>query len=383
VPKFAVQLVTWNGAKYIPHLFRSLREQTAQNWDLVVVDNGSTDETVELLKRELEFLSQFRTKLRKELRHWFIRNAENRGFAGGHNQAFEAASCKLQAASPPEYVQLLNQDIVLAPDYLERVLAAMEAMPDAGAMQGALLRWDFSRAGEADGGRTDTVDTLGLRVLRSRRVVELGTGEAFDSSLGDARDCFAPTRSGLAMTNEREVFGVSGALPIYRGAALLDVALRKSEVRSQKSEAEVFDEDFFSYKEDVDLAFRLRSRGWRSFIVPNARAWHDRTAAGPRALSDFAAADSRRAKSAFVRYHSYKNHLAMLAENEHAANFARDWPRIFWYEFKKFAYLLAFDRATLRALREVWRQRHAIRRKRAHVMARATATPAELRKWFV
>ncbi|MDO8599046.1 MAG: hypothetical protein Q7S02_02970, partial [bacterium] len=61
----------------------------------------------------------------------------------------------------------------------------------------------------------------------------------------------------------------------------------------------------------------------------------------------------------------------------------RDWPWICWYEFKKFVYLLCVDRATLRALEEVWKQRRAIRKKRCAIMARATVAPRVLRKWFV
>ncbi|MDO8599555.1 MAG: glycosyltransferase family 2 protein, partial [bacterium] len=280
--RLTVQLVTWNGVQYIPHLFQSLRAQTLRDWDCIVIDNGSTDGTIEAIAHELATFDR---------PHRFIRNDENSGFAGGHNQAF--------ALSETPFVQLLNQDIVLAPEYLERVLAAMETMPEAGAMQGVLLRWGFHAvtAGTGDG-RTDTIDTLGLRVLRNRRVVEWMTGERIPDSRFQIPD------------SPFEVFGVSGALPMYRRAALTDVAL----------DGEVFDRAFFSYKEDVDLAFRLCMTGWRAFIVRGARAWHDRTAAGPRELSDYATVDSRRTKSALVRYHSYKNHLFVLMKNEHLVN---------------------------------------------------------------
>ncbi len=341
-----------------------------QDWDLVVIDNGSTDGTVALLERELRELSQFRTKMRKELRYEFVRNAENCGFAGGHNQAMRVTSEELRVKSPPDYVQLLNQDTVLAPDYLEQLIAFMDRTPQCGAAQGALLRWDFSKvtAGKGDG-RTDLVDTLGLRVLRNRRVVEARTGEQL-----------ATRNSQLA--TPIEVFGVSGALPMYRMAALQDVALQKSEVRSQKSEVEIFDEDFFSYKEDVDLAFRLRSRGWRAFIVPHACAWHDRTTAGPRELTDAAAVDLRRSKSHLVRYHSYKNHLFVLLKNEHLANLVRHWPWIGWYELRKLAYVLIRERDTLRALREVCTRFPIMRAKRRAIMAGWRVEPAEVRKWF-
>ena len=330
-----------------------------QDWDFVVIDNGSTDGTVALIEHELENLSQFRTKLRKEFRHRFIRNSENRGFAGGHNQAFEAASCKLQAASPPEYIQLLNQDTVLAPDYFEQLVAFMDRTPQCSTTQGALLRWDFSKVGEPDGGRTDTIDTLGLRVLCNRRVVEAHTGEQLAAC-------------SLQLGAPIEVFGISGALPMYRRAALEDVA----------HDGEAFDTDFFSYKEDVDLAFRLRSAGWSAYVVPSTRAWHDRTAAGPRELTDAAAVDLRRSKSSLVRYHSYKNQFFVLIKNEHPANLIRHWPWIVGYELKKFAYVLLREPKTLRALREVCAQLPVMCAKRRAIMAKWRVKPAEVRKWF-
>lgn len=145
---------------------------------------------------------------------------------------------------------------------------------------------------------------------------------------------------------------------------------------------EVFDEDFFSYKEDVDLAFRLRSAGWTAHVVPSTRAWHDRTAAGPRELTDAAAADLRRSKSPLVRYHSYKNHLLTLVKNEHRENFAWHWPWVVGYELKKLAYVLLRERDTLRALREVWQRIPAMRAKRRAIMAKWRVPPHELRRWF-
>ena len=228
-------------------------------------------------------------------------------------------------------------------------------------VQGALLRWDFTDvAGGKGDGRTDIVDTLGLRVLRNRRVVERMTGERMSD----------PGRQMQIVPFE--VFGISGALPMYRRTAIVDVAFGDG----------VFDESFFSYKEGVDLAFRLRAAGWRAMVVPGARAWHDRTAAGPRSLSDHAAMDGRRSKSAFVRYHSYKNHLFVLLKNERFANFAHDWPWICWYELKKLIFLMLFDRATLRALRDVWERLPILRMKRRAMMAKCRVDSAELRRWF-
>src|SRR5258705_3471074 len=99
--KLSIHLVTWNGAKYIPYLFDSLRKQTFKDWQLLVVDNNSQDNTVELVKKELE---NFSTKSQ------IIENTNNLGFAGGHNQAFKE--------SDSGYVLLLNADMCLQMDCL-------------------------------------------------------------------------------------------------------------------------------------------------------------------------------------------------------------------------------------------------------------------------
>lgn len=366
----SLHLVTWNGAKYLPHLFASLREQTVQEWNLVVVDNGSQDTTVAVLEGEL---AHFRTKMRKEIR--VVRNTENRGFVGGHNQAFQ---CSMQNAkcSIDGYVQLLNQDTVLAPDYVEKLVAFLDAHPDAAAVQGALCRWDFVR-----NARTDVIDSLGLRVLRTRQVVEVGAGDRWDAFDLHGRDPTPRPLDALRMTQGMEVFGVSGALPMYRGAALADVALpiqrpspsRFSPRGKGEERIEIFDSSFFSYKEDVDLAYRLRSAGWKAYCVPDARAWHDRTAGAYR---------TRAQRSACERQLSWRNHLLMVIANEHWRTFVRDWWRILGYELGKFAYLLTHELRTLGAFPALLRGFPHAMRKRSVVMERYHAKPEEVGKWF-
>ena len=360
--RLSVHLVAWNGAKYIPHLFESLRKQTCKDWELLAIDNNSTkDNTADLIEEELK---NFPVPAR------LIRNKENNGFAGGHNQAVRemcrrskdspsAEGLSLDRAPLPEYIQLLNQDMYLAPDYFEKVVAMMDSHPEAGAGQGLLLRWDFNT-----NTHTDIIDTMGLKVLRNRRVVDWRTGEN-DKGLSFTIGKDSPLTV--------EVFGVSGALPIYRRRAVEDVIF----------ESKMFDEDFFMYKEDVDLAFRMRSAAWKATVSTSARAWHDRTAAGPREISDAAALKNRKGRAAYVNYYSYRNHLVVLLKNEHRANFMRDWPWIVFYELKKFLYLLCTDWATLKGLSDVWRLRKQTMKKRRFIMTHYKIRPQDMRKWYV
>ncbi|MBI4433517.1 glycosyltransferase [Candidatus Uhrbacteria bacterium] len=335
-----VNLLTWNGARYLPKLFASLRQQTCRDWALHVRDNGSTDGTWEAIA---DATASFPVPVDR------ARNTTNLGFAVGHNQ--------LLAETSAPFVLLLNQDTILAPDYCAGLLAVFAAEPRAAAAQGVLLRWQMDAAEACE--RSVVIDTLGLRVLRNRRVVEWHAGERWPISA-------------LAASAYTEVFGISGALAMYRRAALAEVAFS----------GEVLDADFVSYKEDVDLAFRLRTAGWSAYLASRAQAWHDRTASGPRAWGDVAAARHRVGRTAFVRRYSYRNHLAMLIKNEHAENLVRDWPAILWYEGKKFLYLLLREPATLGGLRDLWRLRDRWRAKRAKVMGQVRITPTHLRRWF-
>ncbi|MDP3244581.1 MAG: glycosyltransferase family 2 protein [bacterium] len=353
--KLSVHLLTRDGAKYLPYLFASLREQTFQDWQLFILDNASTDKTVEAIKKELESFD----------RPWQLaENKENVGFARGHNQLFNT-NYQLPITN---YALLLNQDVILAPDYLEKLVELMDANPQTGAAQGTLFRWDFEKLE-----KTDTIDTLGLCVLKNRRVIDQMAGVKIPLSppfpKGKNKENFLPFAKGELERDfvkkkykiPTEIFGVSGALPMYRRQALEDVKINN----------EVFDEDFVSYKEDVDLAYRLRSAGWRAYLAPQARAWHDRSSTPAR--------DKR---GELINYYSYRNHLLVLLKNEYSANFLKDLSWIFWYELKKFVYLLFFERGTLKGWKDIWRLWPKMRCKRAIIKAKRKLSAHKIRQWF-
>jgi GT2 family glycosyltransferase len=281
-------------------------------------------------------------------------NKENVGFAAGHNQALRMAES--------DYVLMLNQDIILEPDYLGVMVKFLDAHPEVGAATGKLLRWDFE-----NNQKTDMLDSAGLKIFKSHRAMELGAGE----------------RDGEKWNTASEVFGVSGAAAVYRRAALEDVAipvLRKSATGSAEIR-EYFDEDFFGYKEDVDLAYRLRLFGWKAWYLSEARGYHDRTAKS-NGGSDEETARQRKNKPDFVNYHSYKNHLFLLVKNVPAAIFWRYGCRIKRYEFKKFIYLLLREPKTLGALGEFFGKFGKMRGKRKWIMAHRKVNVAEIKRWL-
>lgn len=349
MPKLTVQLVTWNGAKYIPYLFDSLRKQISTDWELVVLDNNSDDDTAEKIKTELE--------KGLPVQYSVIEREKNIGFAGGHNQLY-------QKYTDSDYILLLNQDMYLEPGCIHDLVSYMDAHKHVAAVSPRLMRWDFAalhgRTSNLNDSFTDYVDALGLKVFRSRRVVEWMTAHRWRN----IKQEFG--------SETLDVFGVSGALPCFRRSALSDVAF---------DDGTFFDESYHSYKEDVDLAYRLRSAGYSSVVLLKTVAYHDRSAAGPKQLSDKAAIRNKKTQSEWVKYHSYKNHIVTLIKNEYVGNLLRDIVPILWYESKKAMWYLLSDRSVLLGLRDVswrsvWSKRRTIQRKRA-------VSAHTIRHWFV
>ena len=278
--KLSVQLVTWNGSKYIEYLFASLKKQTFLDWKLIILDNASSDDTVEKIKLELEDFS---------ILYELILNKENKGFAGGHNQVF--------SSTDSDYVLLLNQDMYLMSDCLEKMVKFLDGNKDIAGVSPRLMRWDFSQChpceGENPGGFTDQIDSLGLKIFRNRRVIEQYTQENWS----ELKDNFS--------NNILETFGLSGAFPMFRRSAINEILLG----------GKMFDESYHSYKEDFDLAFRMLSHDMQSRVLLDVVAYHDRAGAGPKEMDDKSAWESKKKQSDWVKYHNAKAVLQVTLDH--------------------------------------------------------------------
>jgi GT2 family glycosyltransferase len=342
--KLSLQLVTWNAEKYLPTFFLSLKNQSFTNWELLIWDNSSSDKTVGIIQKNIKEFSQ---------NIQLVTAVENKGFAYGHNQLFDKSNTEL--------VVLLSSDIYMESDCLEKLVDVLSVHKDFAVAAPRLMRWNFSVL-ENDKldftsirkSFTNKIDSLGLKVLQNRRVVELGQGEEWV----DKKESLF-----------NEVFGVSGALPMYRRLAIQNLD-------------EFFDPLFENYKEDVDLAFRLRLAGEKAIIVPDAVAYHDRQVVGKKRLDDVSALLNKRSQNGRINYLSYRNQLMVLYKNEFNQNFALDWPFILWYELKKFAYFLLFDRVVLGAWRDLWKNRKILKNKRNHLKKTRKITAKEMRGWW-
>lgn len=343
--RLVVQLVAWNGGKYIPHLFESLRKQTCKDYFLAILDNYSTDNTAELIKMELENFN-FSNK--------FIQKTTNTGFAGGHNFLFKQVE-----SQESEYILLLNQDMYLAADCLEKLVEFMNNHSDAGVVTPRLMKWDFESIEKIglDESFTNKVDALGLQVFKNRRVIEQFTGIEWKGS----------------NVETIEVFGVSGTLPMYRTSLLKQIIF---------SDNNFFDENYHSYKEDVDLAYRIQEAGSKAYVMLTAVAYHDRSAAGSKDLNDITALQNKQKQSVWVKYNSYRNHLMTLYKNEYWQNFLLDFIPIVWYELKKLVYFFIFDRSVLRGWLDIWQARRKLKIKRVEILKTKKINWQQMRKWY-
>ncbi|KPJ85102.1 hypothetical protein AMJ57_04365 [Parcubacteria bacterium SG8_24] len=343
--KAAITIVTWNSMKHLPETLASVFAQTHEDRTVLIVDNASSDGTIGFVRERYP-------------QAVILRNSKNLGFARAHNQGITYARTHLAVPGEELYVMVTNPDLILDPGYLETLIRALESRLDAGSAGGKLLRAFIKGEGELrEPVLSGTFDSTGMRLARSRRTVERGAGEHDDGSV------FGRTE---------EVFGVTGAAALYRLRALQDVAYRD----------EYFDEDFFAYKEDVDLAWRLRLRGWEALYVPAARAYHYRTAYGADRSSFRETVRNRRHRSGLVRRLSYRNHLLMLLKNEHLINLLLHLPLILWYELRKLVYLAVFEPRTLVAWGELFRLLPRMIAKRRLAMARAEVDARSIRRWF-
>jgi len=217
---------------------------------------------------------------------------KNIGFAAGHNKLF--------AANAAPYVLCLNQDTVLQPDYIMQLAAFLDAHPSVGSVSGKLVR------------ETGDIDSAGISLGRFGAVADIGS-EQSDRGQYDG---------------ERAVFGVSGAAVMYRRASVDDVSV----------DGTLFDDTFISYKEDVDLAWRLQLRGWESYVIGAAVSVHVRGVKGGAPL---------RLKGADRQRLSTANHLRMLTKNLAAPELIRFGVFIAVYEVMKAGYLLIRQPAAL------------------------------------
>jgi GT2 family glycosyltransferase len=330
-PVATVSLVTWNGMRWLPACLASVAAQTLADHELLVIDNASSDGSTAWL----------RAQAAADPRIHLVESAQNSGYARAHNANIRVAR--------GEAILLLNQDAVLDPGFLEATVSVLRERPGVASVQGRLRRLG------PDGERRDVLDTTGLVMHRDRRVVSRAQLAKEEWPGGDG-----PTAG--------PVWGADGAAPVYRRSALAGARLPR-----RGGGWEVLDEDFFMYKEDVDLAWRLRRLGWTAWYEPAALAWHARGSGDTGASSVVGVIRANLSNPPHVRAISWRNQRLMQVKNEELASYLRDLPWIARRELLSWAFVLLADPGRLRVLPELLRALPWAMRKRRALSTRTAA----------
>jgi len=212
LPLISAIVLNWNGKDVIGACLRSLRNQTYSNLEIILVDNASTDGSIEDVAPRFPDLH-------------VVKNHTNLGYGGGNNEGIRAARGK--------YFFILNSDTEIEKDCIERLWGALEEGPRVGVTTPKILFYD----------QRERVDAAGLVVYPDGLAIGRGRSE--------------PEQR---YSQREEVFFGSGCASLYRKDMLDEIGL--------------FDEDFFAYAEDTDLGWRAQRAGWKAFYVPQAVVYH-------------------------------------------------------------------------------------------------------------
>lgn len=216
-----IVIPNYNGAAHLDGLFASLGRQAVRDFQVILVDDASQDDSVSMAE---QLARRYGVTLE------MVCNSRNRGFAATCNRGIRHAG----SHRPAPWVALLNNDTRPEPAWLAQLVATGEREPDVGMVASKML---FAH-------RPGMINSAGIAVD--------WTGIAWDRQGGQ--------QDNPAETEVVEVFGPCGGAGLYARSMLDDIG--------------GFDEDFFAYLEDVDLAWRARLAGWRSLYQPQARLLH-------------------------------------------------------------------------------------------------------------
>jgi len=222
-----VVIPNYNGEKLLPTCLGSLEKQTYGSFETIVVDNGSTDGSVNLCAQRYPQVS-------------LVRVGENRGFAHAANEGVRRARSEL--------VALLNNDTETDPHWLAELVGALDRRQDIAFCASRMMDF-YDRSVIESAGNCYAFN--GRSIPRGFLAKNLGQYEA-----------------------EEEVFGACAGAALYRRTLFDSIGL--------------FDESFISYKEDVDLDFRAQLRGLRCLYVPGAICYHVGGATSGMRKSDLA-----------------------------------------------------------------------------------------------
>lgn len=273
MPIISITSVNFNSENFIRQCLDSIKLQTYQDFEMIIVDNASFDKSAEIISKEYPFVK-------------LIKNKENAGYCKAQNTAI--------AQSKGAYIIALNLDIILDNHFLEEMVKAADEDPLIGSVAPKLLKLKSKI-------KTNIIDSLGHAIGKNRCAKNIGSGEK-DTGQYD---------------NNKFIFGVSGAAPLYKRKMLEDI----------KWGHEYLDEDFIYGYDDVDIDFRSKCAGWTTVYCPYAVGWHIR-------------GGSTGKHSRKWMFLNYRNRYLMMIKNDCLINILRDLPQLLIYETGMFFSML-------------------------------------------
>ena len=266
----SVVVVTFHSERFIAGCLESLDKQTVLPREIVVVDNGSRDETCSIVRNRFPKIHLIEMK-------------SNTGFCRANNVGLKETTGKFSL--------FCNPDAELAPNYIEEMLKAFAERPRAGMVTGKILRFDRA-----------TLDSAGQHLTLGRKIQDRGFGQKDEGQFSAAE----------------QVDAVCGAVAFYRRQMIDEILV----------DGQLFDEDFFAFGEDMDVGWRARRFGWEAWYVPATVAYHFRGGSQEKhtAWTNLVRMTGRPAE---LKYHIVKNRWLMMLKNETAPDYILRFPFIF------------------------------------------------------
>lgn len=254
----AIVIVNWNGKKFLETCLGSLKNQTYQDFKIILVDNGSDDGSINFMEERYP-----EVKLKKL--------SKNTGFAYANNVGIKEALNDERI----KFIITLNNDTKVDQDYLKFLIQAAKKNPQAGSFQPKVINF-FDK---------NIIDGVGILIYKDCSAINRGQKE---EDVGQYEE-------------KEEIFGSSASAALYTKDALEKIKF---------SNGDYFDNDYFAYYEDVDLAWRMRLAGFNSFYIPQAKVFHVHSATG-------------KSYSSFKAFHIHRNQYYNIIKN---------FPGIFFWE---------------------------------------------------
>ncbi len=219
-PKVSIVILNWNGQKYLEQFLPSVLSSDYSNFEIVVADNGSTDNSVSFLESTYPVIR-------------IIKHNENYGFAKGYNEALK----QIEA----DYYFILNSDVELLPDSLKPLVNLLESDKSIAACQPKLLTFNNKKLFEYAGGAGGWLDAYGYPFAKGRIF------DVFEEDKGQYDNC-------------EPIFWASGAALFIRSSVFHEV--------------KGFDNYFFAHQEEIDLCWRIQLLGYKIYSCPASVIYH-------------------------------------------------------------------------------------------------------------